>query len=956
MESWRDSTEPFFVTLSCCLALILCPAFQAAEPSTPAVIESEGPAQLLDRGRAAFFANDFPVAEQCLEKFIVEYGPAEEVAEAVRQHRPLVAIAKVAQAKYAEALPWIDDSLSDPQITPRLADELHFCRGLCLMAQGEWVASQRAFGEYWINESHDPAKRFESMLLFASLYLKQDFPTEAADLLEEQRPLLLTASPEVASRAALLEVTARIEAGEDGKALAIIRRESPNLGKMMQLASFQSLVLRLGAKFLEAEQFYEAITCFQRIWPKQRILDHQAARIAEIESRIATLEKQPEARGTVSQLRAILDRTQQEMERFAEIENFDSSVRLRLAMAFQSLGRYREAALILAEMLANLPPDAVVESASLAEVQCWMETKNWKRASEAADRYLKVFAARPSAEAPSLATVLFLRADALREAEDYSEAQRAFGDLVTRFPDDPVATKAVFLQGFLYLQQDDNEGALYQFEQVRRRDPKSSLVDDADYWSAMAESFSAEYDEARESLTAYLKKYGDQAKCRVEASFRIAFCTFSLGDYEEAVTQLEEFLRRYPDDSLTDEANLLRGDALFGLGRSEEGLAAYDQVSPQSVRYFEDAWFKKGKALRLLDEVGQMREHFEKFVAEYPESGRLPEAIYWIGWAWQQEGAIERARDIYWDTIEKMGDDPTRRSMTDLLAGLPRVYASGGAEGKAELVTKLRLLRSRAGVSDRRTLALRAGWALSLAVSPERARTELLDITKWLDPKRHEPAISVAIAEAQLASGNRLVAKNLLLEIRRWHPRAVERDRIYGALGEIVAEEGDIERALGYYRRFERETTASTRLGVARLRMSELLESLGRVEEARETLEKALADSATTAAVKADALLHLGRSYAKQGKQEKASFYYERIYVAYGGLGEINAKAYWERGQALEKLHRLPEAVETYGEFVARTELNEFPQYVEAQRRIDILKRELPQESPAESPGKEGSG
>ncbi len=45
------------------------------------VIESEGPAQLLERGRAAFARSDFETAEQALEKFIVDYGEAEEVKE-----------------------------------------------------------------------------------------------------------------------------------------------------------------------------------------------------------------------------------------------------------------------------------------------------------------------------------------------------------------------------------------------------------------------------------------------------------------------------------------------------------------------------------------------------------------------------------------------------------------------------------------------------------------------------------------------------------------------------------------------------------------------------------------------------------------------------------------------------------------------------------------------------------
>src|SRR5690606_1772820 len=86
----------------------------AQEAKPVPVIETEGPAQLLERGRAAFFANDFAEAEGALEKFILDYGEAEEAKEAARIHRPFVAICKVGLKKFDEALKWIDESLPDP--------------------------------------------------------------------------------------------------------------------------------------------------------------------------------------------------------------------------------------------------------------------------------------------------------------------------------------------------------------------------------------------------------------------------------------------------------------------------------------------------------------------------------------------------------------------------------------------------------------------------------------------------------------------------------------------------------------------------------------------------------------------------------------------------------------------------------------------------------------------------
>ncbi|MCB1205567.1 MAG: tetratricopeptide repeat protein [Verrucomicrobiae bacterium] len=918
----------------------------------PPAVETEGPAQLLERGRAAFAANDFAAAEAALEKFIVDYGEAEEAKEAARLHRPLVAISKVGLKKFGEALDWIDQSLLDPDVDLTVSDELRFWRGLCLMTTGDHVEAQRAFGEYWADESHNPFKRYEALLLFAHLYLLQDFPEEAADFLESQLPQVREASPEAASRSVVLELHARIAADQPERALDVIRREHGHLEEMTQLISFQSLALQLGARFLEEKKYHEAITCLQRIWPRDRLIERQEARLGEIRDRIALLETRPNTQGTVHQLQSILGRVERELESFSAIEHFDSALRLRLAMAYQGLGRYRESALILADMLATLAPDPVVESASLAEIQCWMETRHLSRAVEAADRYEKVF----GAEGKSLATVLFLRAEALRENTETNAAQLAYGKLVDLFPGDPFAAKAIFMQGFLYLQQDDNEGALYQFEQVRRQFPDSELVEDADYWSGMAYSFSSQYVQARDHLEGYLKRW-KTPKYRKEAIFRIAVCTFSLAEYEGSLEKLFAFNDAFPGDPLTDEANLLIGDAAFALGRNEEGFAAYDRVRPETGRFFEDAWFKKGNALKLLEDYPAMREHFERFVSDHPASGRLPEAVYWIGWTHIQDEEPGRARDIYWKTIEELGDDPDRYTMTDLLAGLPKVYSAGGKAAREELITKLRLLKSRAAVAGKDTLALRAGWALSRVVDQDRARIELLDVSKWADPRLHEPPLTVAVAEAQLDSGNRLVAKDLFTRVRKWHPRTVERDRIYRALGRIALEEGESETAIAYLERFEREASSSVQLGEVMMELAGLYASGGRGEEARAILERTLETPGAGAEMKAGALLELGRSYAGVGEDERAVVYFERLYVAYGKFGELNAKAYLERGRSLEKLDLGREALETYEELIGRDDLKGFAEVAEASQRAEVLRRRFPPESPPSTgvPTEEGA-
>lgn len=933
--------------LAATLACVASP-LRAQDPPGPDV-GAAGPQELIDRGRTAFASGDFATAEEVLTTFVEEYGASDQARDAVKAVTPMIALSQVGSQKFAEALTWIEKALADPELLPEVSDELSFWKGIALMTQEQWVEAQHAFGAYWANESHQPAKRYEALLLFATLYLQQGFPLEAADFLSDQLPKISDQAPEATSRAQVLQLYSLVEAGELDRALGVVRQGYPRLGEMTQVISFQTLALQLGSRLLEEKRWREAVACLQRIAPRNRLLEYQHERKADLERRIAEAEGNPAAQSMVFQWKAILKRVDREIASFETIENFDSALRLRLATAFQGMERYREAALVMEDMLRTMPPDPVVDSASLALIQCWMEIGRWPKAVEAVDLYLEQFG--DSGE--HLAMALFLKAEALREDRQFGPAQLAYGDLVERFPEDPVAPKATFMQGFLYLQQDDNEGALYQFDQVEKKYPDSGLVDDASYWAGMALAFSKEYADARDHMAAYLDRFGSDGgtpKYRKEAVFRIAVCTFSLGEYPEAIVGLKAFIESYPGDALVDEAWLLCGDALFAEGKIEAGVETYRSIRPEATRFFEEGWFKVGKAYQLTDDLEAMRNHFESFVQLYPDSRRMPEAVYWLGWIDLREDRVDRARDTYWKTLTLHGNRSDLTSMEDLVLGISKVYQMDGETGRDALVKKFDEIRSLAEAGERNTLALRCAWGRARVlerIDADRARAALLALAPLVDPKVHHPMISVDCADAQREVANRLLAKELYTQTRRWHPRTVYKDRIYAGLGQIAEAEGERDQAIAYYEKFEKETTASTRLGEIQVAKARLLAEKGRDREARETLEGLLEEDGIRAAIKAEALVNLGDLWVATGDRKRALPYYERVYVAYGKFGEWNARAYARRGEALEKLGLPAEALEVYRELGQRQDLESFEEARLAAENIRRLEAIMPDESDA---------
>ena len=63
------------------------------------------------------------------------------------------------------------------------------------------------------------------------------------------------------------------------------------------------------------------------------------------------------------------------------------------------------------------------------------------------------------------------------------------------------------------------------------------------------------------------------------------------------------FLETHPDHSKENEALLLVGDGLMAGGKVEAGMEAFARITPDEPRFFEEAWFKTGKALRLQEKI-----------------------------------------------------------------------------------------------------------------------------------------------------------------------------------------------------------------------------------------------------------------------------------------------------------------------------------------------------------------
>ncbi len=927
----HEPDAPVWRAVALALVGVACIAAAAAQDNGGLT-----PEEAWEAGRTAYLSGDYGKAEAVFDKLVADYGANEQLRPMMREVTPMLALSKVKLGKLQEAGPLIGESLKIDGLPEEAREVLAYCQGILAVESGDYDQAEELFTAFIGNAGYDIARRGEAVVIIAKARLLAGDLPGAIAFIDERLPGLREKAPESASQAIVLRLHALIESGDREAALALLKAEYPRMGEITQIVSFQTLALQLGAAYLEDGRFYDAIACLQRIWDKDRLVRHQGQRRGLMAEKIAILKERGVDAGQVRAREIVLQKIDRELEKFAANDQFDSALRLRLATAFSGMGRYREAALVMEDMLARMEPDPIVEQAAVSLMRCWMEVGRWPRALAAATVYEAKFGGSPLAT--SLPDVLFLKAECHKSAQDLDLAMAAYDRVVDEFPKSDVAPGAFFVGGIVRLMKEENADAISRFKDFRKRFETSPLVEDSVYWEGMAYSFSGAHQHSRDHLGGYLDDY-PEGKYEADAVFRRAFASHSMAYYDQGIAELEAFIEAYPGSSYLDESKLLLGDALMAIGEIDGGIAAYKSIDPAATRFYEDGWFKIGKPLWLREDLAGMRAHFQQFIDEFPASNRVAEAVYQIGRAYQREEDIVAAKEIYWKTVRDLGGNPDYYAIEDILVALPRLYR-GQEDGALALSRALDELRRTAEESGDSVLLARAYWAKAKALetfAPQLAQAAMLEAGSAVDAKLHNPRITVDAADARLATGNTRVAKGLYLEAKKWHPRTTEKDRIYAGLGRLAAADGNPHEAIELY---EKCLASSFRLGLraeVMLEVAQLQSELKLPHKAREILEELLGDPAIPASYKAEALLAFAGVLEEENDLKKALAYYERVYVAYGKYQPLVAQAYLQRGRVLESLDMKGEALEVYRELAGREDLAAYEQVAEAKSRIDQL-------------------
>jgi TolA-binding protein len=539
-----------------------------------------------------------------------------------------------------------------------------------------------------------------------------------------------------------------------------------------------------------------------------------------------------------------------------------------------------------------------------------------------------------------LAEVRFLKGIALQQDLKYEEARGVFLSVRDEFPEAKITPESDFQQAYCLVLTEDFPGAATEFERVYKEKKNPEMTALALYWQGNVLSMGKQFPKSKEVLQRYLKEF-PKGESYTDAVYRVAYCTHSLGDYKASAAEMADYLKRFPQGLDRAEAQVLQGEAYLALGEVDKGIEILKAMPKTDPIMYAEAYFKVAKALKINKRDEELREHMARFEKEMPGSNRLAEALNWQGGSYRSEP--EKAREIYLGAIRRLGNDSAQWSLTEVFRSLSKLYRGD----KEAYVAQLRALRGEAQAGKRDTLLLYTYWAEADAVrktAPERSQAALLEAAPFLKVQADNPEVMADIADALRVAGRTPEAETLYRDLRKWNPRAMQRDRAFMALAEMARDRGETEEARKWFARLEREVPNSPLVPGAQLALARMLSAEFRFKEAAAKLEPVLTRRGVQPRIKAQSMLLLADNSLSDNKVEAAIPYYEKIYLLYGRFAPEAAQAFLGHGKALEKQGKEKEAAGVYRDMLERAEVATLPAAQEARERM----RKLPAPAPKE--------
>jgi len=610
---------------------------------------------------------------------------------------------------------------------------------------------------------------------------------------------------------------------------------------------------------------------------------------------------------------------------------YEKPIAGRLARVYRAQGRIEPLASLADRFVHRFPDDPVAAQVTHALGRGWFEKGRVARVLETFPRWKSDYP--DGAFVPS---ALYWTGMARLFEGEPAAALEDFERLLDAYPGSVYKVEAEFRRGVSKFAMGENGAARQIFTAWVEAHPKHALRPEAELFLGDLDAMAAKVEPALGHYRA-VEELGGAPGIVERAYFEAARLLQKNGRYEEHDAWMERFLERYGERPAAAEAVFRLAESAKERGRISLIFERYrlgldrfgNRKEATGVDDILEAWWSDYHAVReraratnafmkrlledaafrvtmIRDRVAQIRHFRERDALD----DRLAELLN------DNRELRKRLRERTPEAAPPEGPSPEPLAWEDFpeFQGLARSLREDMAalpdRPPAEV---FRRERADARSNGRLTLALRLTRVLH-------QRGEADAEADDFGPEAIEaasPAVRVWIAKI-IREARPDQARELLRGAAEEAPESEAAAEALFVWAGLEAAVGEIGRARDLYRRLAENYPERPKAREAVLAEGDMLRRNGRPAEAREAYQRVLERREWRGEAWAEATFKIGLCFRDEGALGQAQGFFERAYLAYGGIAPWGPRAYLESGKVLEKRGEIESARRTYERFLER--------------------------------------
>jgi len=326
-----------------------------------------------------------------------------------------------------------------------------------------------------------------------------------------------------------------------------------------------------------------------------------------------------------------------------------------LAVGLFKQQRFELAEEAFGKFITSFPEDSKVGTARLYRSQALINLNKYEPARVVLREYVNASDLKANPPDKNLLQALYRVGECSYLLEDYKAAETEFETWMAKAGDDPLLEWGLPYYGDTLLRNNKAQQAVPIFEKSLAKYPQGKLIEDSRFGLAKALEATRQYEKARKIYSEIAG--ADNQPRSAQALIKLALISYDQKDYAASVASFDQFLKRFPNDSLVSYVWLNRGQASYAQGSYGEAIRSYTQAR-KNPDYAVTAIFWQGMSEQMQgDHEAALKSFAAVPLPEDQKTGSLGgELIYQTGMSLAYVGKTKEALETWENLLATIPD------------------------------------------------------------------------------------------------------------------------------------------------------------------------------------------------------------------------------------------------------------------------------------------------------------